>query len=45
MRLVAYERTGGVRGAVARLAERAFAELGPSEQESARKLLLRLAGG
>jgi DNA-binding SARP family transcriptional activator/WD40 repeat protein len=44
MRLAAYERTGGVRGAVARLAERAFAELGPGEQESAKKLLLRLAG-
>ena len=40
-----YEATGGVRGAVARLAERAYAQLAPEEQRVARKLLLRLAAG
>ncbi len=38
-----YEATGGVRGAVARLAESAFAELDPTQQRIARRLLLRLA--
>lgn len=38
-----YHQRGGVRGAVARLAESAFAELTPPQQETARRLLLRLA--
>jgi WD40 repeat protein/class 3 adenylate cyclase len=40
----AYERTGGVRGAVARLAERSFGRLSEVEQEAARRILLRLVG-
>ena len=39
-----YERTGGVRGAVARLAEDAYQRLSPAERRRARPLLLRLAG-
>jgi WD40 repeat protein/DNA-binding SARP family transcriptional activator len=39
-----YERTGGVQGAVARLAETAYASLGPEETAVARNILLRLAG-
>jgi hypothetical protein len=42
--LAAYEQTGGVRGAVARLAERAWLGLAPDEQAVARRILLRLAG-
>jgi WD40 repeat protein/DNA-binding SARP family transcriptional activator len=42
--LAAYEQTGGVRGAVARLAERAWRQLGSDEQAVARRILLRLAG-
>jgi WD40 repeat protein/DNA-binding SARP family transcriptional activator len=38
-----YHQRGGVRGAVARLAESAYAELTPAQQEPARRLLLRLA--
>jgi WD40 repeat protein len=38
-----YERTGGVRRAVARLAEDAFAELDAPDQVVARRLFLRLA--
>ena len=41
----AYERTGGISGAVARLAEESFARLDGPEREAARALLLRLAGG
>jgi DNA-binding SARP family transcriptional activator/WD40 repeat protein len=44
MRLAAYERTGGVDGAVARLAEAANERLGEDEQRVARRILLRLAG-
>src|SRR5919204_2211425 len=44
LRLATYERTGGVRGAVARLADAAFSELDPGQQRIARSLLLRLAG-
>jgi DNA-binding SARP family transcriptional activator/WD40 repeat protein/energy-coupling factor transporter ATP-binding protein EcfA2 len=44
LRHATYERTGGVRGAVARLAEAAFSELDPGQQRIARSLLLRLAG-
>jgi hypothetical protein len=40
----AYERTGGVEGAVARLAEDAYQHLSPSERRRARPMLLRLAG-
>ena len=42
LRLAAYARSGGVHSAVARLAEEAFVELGPAEQDAARTLLLRL---
>ena len=42
--LTAYEQAGGVRGAVARLAERAWLGLAPGEQAVARRILLRLAG-
>jgi hypothetical protein len=45
IRLEAYEQTGGVRGAVARLAEESFAPLVGQEREAARAVLLRLAGG
>ncbi len=40
----AYERTGGVNGAVARLAERAYDRLSPAEAAVARNMLVRLAG-
>ncbi len=43
MRRVAYEELGGVRGAVARLAEDAFALLDPGQQTTARRVLIRLA--
>ncbi len=43
LRLAAYARSGGVQGAVARLAEEAFLGLEPAQQDVARKLLLRLA--
>jgi WD40 repeat protein/DNA-binding SARP family transcriptional activator len=42
LRLAAYARSGGVQGAVARLAEDAYVGLDPPRQEIARKLLLRL---
>jgi WD40 repeat protein/DNA-binding SARP family transcriptional activator len=38
-----YQDSGGVRGAVARLAEHAFAQLDKGEQDAARVVLLRLA--
>ena len=44
LRLADYEHAGGVRGAVARLAERAFERLDPEQQQVARRILLRLAG-
>jgi len=44
LRLAAYMHTGGVQGAVARLAEDAFGRLEPSQREAARNVLLRLAG-
>ena len=44
MRHAAYERTGGVRGAVGRMAERTYAQLSEPEQRAARRTLLRLAG-
>ena len=43
LRLAAYARSGGVQGAVARLAEDAFVRLDPAQQAVARTLLLRLA--
>jgi WD40 repeat protein/DNA-binding SARP family transcriptional activator len=42
LELAVYESTGGVRGAVARLAESAFARLAPQLRGPARSLLLRL---
>jgi WD40 repeat protein/DNA-binding SARP family transcriptional activator len=42
--LAAYHQAGGVRGAVARLAERAWQQLDPDQQAVARRILLRLAG-
>ena len=42
--LAAYRGSGGVQGAVARLAERAFANLSDVEREIARSIFLRLAG-
>jgi WD40 repeat protein/DNA-binding SARP family transcriptional activator len=44
LRLAAYEQAGGVRGAVARLAERTYARFGDGQQQIARAILLRLAG-
>ena len=44
LRYVAYEQTGGVRGAVARLAEDAFGQLDEQQQKVARSVLMRLAG-
>jgi WD40 repeat protein/DNA-binding SARP family transcriptional activator len=43
LRRAAYERAGGVHGAVGRLAERAYTALGEPEQRAARSILLRLA--
>ena len=42
--LGAYREAGGVRGAVARLAEGAYGRLDPERREIARRILLRLAG-
>jgi WD40 repeat protein/DNA-binding SARP family transcriptional activator len=42
--LSAYEHTGGVLGAVARLAEGAYERLDAPQREAARRILLRLAG-
>jgi WD40 repeat protein/class 3 adenylate cyclase len=44
LRLDAYERTGGVRGAVARLAEASYQQLTDAERELARRMFLRLSG-
>ena len=43
MRLAAYARSGGVHGAVARIAEDAFMSLDRGQQAAARRLLLRLS--
>lgn len=40
--LEAYERMGGMRGALARSAEAAYARLDPAEAETARQVMLRL---
>src|SRR5262249_44382154 len=45
LRYESYRRSGGVRGAVARLAEEAYARLDESEQEVARAVMLRLCSG
>ena len=44
LRMAAYEHAGGVQGAVARLAERAYERLEPEQRPVARRILLRLAG-
>ena len=44
LRLSAYEQLGGVRSAIARLAETTYTALEPGRQEVARQILLRLAG-
>jgi len=44
LRFGVYERSGGVRGAVARLAEDAFGQLTDAQQVLARGVLMRLAG-
>ena len=43
--VAAYERTGGVRGAVARYAEAAFGSLDDADRKVARRILLRLVEG
>ena len=43
MRRSAYERTGGVRGAVGRLAESTYARMSEPERVAAKRILLRLA--
>jgi WD40 repeat protein/DNA-binding SARP family transcriptional activator len=43
LRHATYEQTGGVRGAVARLAEDTYGRLDPAQQTLARSLLVRLA--
>jgi len=44
LHLRAYDRTGGVRGAVARLAEATYERFDPEQREEARRIMLRLAG-
>jgi WD40 repeat protein/DNA-binding SARP family transcriptional activator len=44
LHLGAYDRTGGVRGAVARLAEASYERLALDQREQARRIMLRLAG-
>jgi DNA-binding SARP family transcriptional activator/WD40 repeat protein len=45
LRYGSYRASGGVRGAVARLAEDAYTQLGEDQQQIARGLMLRLASG
>ena len=45
LRVASYRRTGGVQGAVARLAEDAYGRLPDGDQAIAKRILLRLAGG
>jgi DNA-binding SARP family transcriptional activator/WD40 repeat protein len=45
LRFDAYRRSGGVRGAVGRLAEAAYAQLTEPERRAARNVLLRLVAG
>jgi WD40 repeat protein/class 3 adenylate cyclase len=42
IRMQAYERTGGVRGAVARLAESSYEQLSDAQKDVARRIFLRL---
>lgn len=42
IRMEAHEQTGGVRGAVSRLAETSYEQLSAAEQEAARRVFLRL---
>jgi WD40 repeat protein/class 3 adenylate cyclase len=42
IRMETHEQTGGVRGAVSRLAETSYEQLSPAEQEAARRVFLRL---
>jgi WD40 repeat protein/class 3 adenylate cyclase len=44
LRMDSYERTGGVRGAVARLAESSYQQLTDPEREAGRRIFLRLSG-
>jgi WD40 repeat protein/class 3 adenylate cyclase len=44
LRMEAYEETGGLRGAVARLAERSYHHLTDAERQTAKTILLRLVG-
>jgi WD40 repeat protein/DNA-binding SARP family transcriptional activator len=44
LRLAGYQQTGGVHGAVARLAESAYQRLDDAQRAAARAILLRLAG-
>ena len=44
LRLITYQQTGGVQGAVARLAETAYTALDERQQQRAKRLFLRLAG-
>jgi WD40 repeat protein/class 3 adenylate cyclase/energy-coupling factor transporter ATP-binding protein EcfA2 len=44
LRIDAYRETGGLRGAVARLAEASYQELDEPEQRAARRVFMRLAG-
>jgi len=44
LRMEAYERSGGLRGAVARLAERSYQQLTDAERRTAKTVLLRLVG-
>jgi WD40 repeat protein len=44
MRSAAYERAGGVRGAIARFAEASYSRLDTEQQQLARHIFLRLAG-
>ena len=45
LRYESYRVSGGVRGAVARLAEATYAQFGETERRIARRLMLRLASG
>jgi WD40 repeat protein/class 3 adenylate cyclase len=44
LRMDAYRETGGLHGAVARLAEASYQQLGDTEQGAARRVFMRLAG-
>jgi WD40 repeat protein/class 3 adenylate cyclase len=44
LRMQTYEKTGGLRGAVARLAERSYQQLADAERQTAKTVFLRLVG-